>query len=182
MKVSRMARVGVAALTFVCVGQVVFADAAKEQKVTLTQREGNGPYGNSAFSFRQATQDLKKHKNYVDVLLNNCGLLHINMYTSEKNRICDLGAMDLAKAPKEAPANATWMEDCIKPQAGHVYLEEIADDDQKMTVLFRVDQVGQNGVDLTWVTVKPMQGQPLPANHGAAGTHGSCGKNGHPEK
>src|SRR3954471_20476064 len=71
--------------------------------VTLEMRTDNGPYKNSAYSFRQATRDTKVHCNYVDLLLNKCGMLHISTVSSNQNRIVDLGEAKLADAPDEAP-------------------------------------------------------------------------------
>jgi hypothetical protein len=143
--------------------------------VTLEMRTDNGPYKNSAYSFRQATRDAKVHRNYVDLLLNNCGMLHISTVSGNQNRIVDLGEAKLADAPDEAPADAKWMNKSIKPVAGHVYLEEINEDGQTMMVKFHVDEVTDRVVKFTWTTIKPLAG-PAPDEHrGAAGTMGQCG-------
>jgi len=148
-------------------------DAA--QQVTLEMRTDNGPYKKSTYSFRQATGDPAVHKNYVDLLLNKCGLLHISTVSGVESRICDLGKSSLKDAPDTAPADAKWYDECVKPVAGHVYLQEIKADKQTMTVKFLVDEVAEDKVKLTWVTVKPLAGPTPEARRGAAGTMGQCG-------
>jgi hypothetical protein len=152
----------------------VSAETAKGGKAVLEMRKDNGPYKNSAYSFRKATGDPAVHRNYVDLLLNKCGFVHAQMVSGQENRIFDLGKSSLKDAADAAPADAKWLTERFKPQAGHVYLEEIKQHEQTMTVKFIVDEVTADKVKLTWVTVKPLDG-PDDARRGAAGTKGQCG-------
>jgi hypothetical protein len=168
--------IGLAALVVVMAVSVaaVQGAAAEEGTVVLKMRKNNGPYQDSAYSFRRATADPAVHRNYVDLLLNKCGSLHVQMVNGQENRICDLGEVGLKDAPDAAPAHAKWLTDRITPRAGHTYLEEIKQNGQTMTVKFIVDEVTDDSVKLTWKTVKPLEG-PDDARRGAAGTKGQCG-------
>ena len=154
------------------------ASAADEKKpgpreVSLTKRKDNGPYGTSAYSFRFATQT--GHKNYVDLVFNGCGLLHISAVSGVKSRVTDLGEAKLDAAPNAAAADAKWLNDCFKPVQGHVYLQEIDHNGQQLTVKFRADEVADDAIKLTWL---PVAGQPREEperGRGAAGTMGQCG-------
>ena len=141
---------------------------------SLKMRKDNGPYKDSAYSFRKATSDATVHRNYVDLVFNKCGFLHINPVSGEENRITDLGASALKDAPDAAPADARWLVSRFKPLAGHVYIEEIKQHGRTMTVKFLVDQATDDTVKLTWVTVKPLEG-PDDSKRGAAGQMGQCG-------
>ncbi|CAN5434447.1 hypothetical protein BH09PLA1_BH09PLA1_03550 [soil metagenome] len=149
--------------------------AEPEHHVTLEMRQDNGPYKHAAYNFREASGDTAVHRNYVDLLLNKCGMLHINPVTGQANRICDLGALTLKASPDAAPADAKWNTECIKPEQGHVYLEEIDGQGQTMTVKFVVDEVDDGTVKLTWQTVKPLVGPKPAPSRGVAGTMGQCG-------
>lgn len=149
--------------------------ANAERHVTLEMRKDNGPYKKAAYSFRVASQDPAVHKNYIDLLLNKCGQLHVSTVTGVETRVCDLGAGKLADAPKDAPADAKWFSESIKPEADHLYREEIKGQGQTMTAIFHVDAVTPDTVSLTWKTVVPMAGPALAPNRGAAGTQGQCG-------
>jgi hypothetical protein len=151
------------------------ADAPpKGGKAVLEMRKDNGPYKNAAYSFRKATGNPAVHRNYVDLLLNKCGSVHVQMVNGQENRICDLGKTTLKDAPDAAPADAKWLTERFTPKAGHVYLEEVKQNGQTMTVKFIVDEVTADTVKLTWKTVKPLEG-PDDAKRGAAGTKGQCG-------
>ena len=113
-------------------------EARKEAEVTLKRRKDNKAYGEAAYSFRQATHDLAVHRNYVDLVLNGCGQLHVAPVNGAQSKVTDLGAAELQKAPDEAPADAKWMGRSIRPEAGHVYLIDINENQQRMTVKFRV--------------------------------------------
>jgi hypothetical protein len=172
----------VATIVVVCCFTELIAaadDGKAEHHVTLDMRQDSGPYKNSAYSFRKATADPAVHRNYVDLLFNKCGSFHVNMVSGQQNRACDLGAITLKDSPDSAPPDAKWWGECFKPQAGHVYLEEISQHDQTMTVKFIIDEVATKSVKLTWVTVKPLQG-PDDSRRGAAGTMGQCGAT-HPD-
>jgi hypothetical protein len=150
-------------------------EKAKPREVTLKVRQGNGPYGDAAYSFRQTTQDVAVHRNYVDLVLNGCGQLHVSPVNGSKSEICDLGAAELGNAADEAPVDAKWLAESISPQAGHVYLLQVDANEQHMTVKFRVNEVTADAVKLTWVTVKPLEGPAPNPRRGAAGTMGQCG-------
>jgi len=149
------------------------ADAAPQQtQVTLDKRKDNKAYGTSAYSFRKATSDQKIHRNYVDVVFNGTGSLHINPVNGEENQICDLGTVSLKDSPDDAPADAKWFKVCVKPEAGHVYLEQIKQNGQTMTVKFSVDEASGEKVKITWVTIKALEGEE-DTHRGAAGTMGN---------
>lgn len=148
--------------------------APRPTEVTLKMRKDSGDYNKAAYSFRKQTSDAKIHRNYVDLVFDKCGSLHVTPVRGQENRICDLGETTLENAPDESPADATWRSESVAPQAGHVYLEEINQHGQTMTVKFIVDSVTDDTVKLRWVTVKPLEGQDDP-NRGAAGRKGQCG-------
>ena len=149
--------------------------ARKGGEVTLKRRKDNGPYKEAAYSFRQATHDLAVHRNYVDLVLNGCGQLHVAPVNGAESKVTDLGPAELQKAPDEAPADAKWMTRSIRPEAGHVYLIDINENEQRMTVKFRVTEVTEDTLKLAWVTVKPLEGPAPNPRRGAAGTMGQCG-------
>jgi hypothetical protein len=164
-------------LSLLLLGAISFAAPPapnRERKVTLDMRTDNGPYKTSAYSFRKASADEAAHHNYVDLLLNKCGTLHVNMVTGQENRICDLGQSTLKDSPNAAPADAKWFVKHIKPEPDHVYLEEIKQFGQTMTVKFHVDEVKPDAVQLTWVTVEPLKGKD-DGRRGAAGLNVQCG-------
>lgn len=160
----------------VCVASLVTAREAdpKPSSVTLTKR-ADSAYGTAAFSFRTASSDLAVHKNYVDLVFNGCGLLHVAPTSGSKNRICDLGKHTLDTSPDAAPADVKWLAECVTPVAGHVYLEDINDQGQTMQVKFRVDELKPDAVTITYLVVTPLGGEPMDPRRGRAGTMGQCG-------
>ncbi|MEM8875927.1 MAG: hypothetical protein AAGD32_16895 [Planctomycetota bacterium] len=150
-------------------------EAGKSAQITLEKRVENGPYKNSAYSFRQETHDVAIHKNYVDLLLNRCGLIHISPVSGMSSRVTDLGEMPLAASPDVAPDNADWHTEWIEPVIGHVYLQQIEDGPQTMIVKYHIDEVHEDAVKLTWTVIQPFQGPERAPNAGAAGTKGQCG-------
>jgi hypothetical protein len=151
------------------------ADPPEVREVTLKIRKDNGPYGEAAYSFRQATHDVAVHRNYVDVLLNGCGHLHVRTVTGYESRICDLGKAALEDAPDAPRDDAAWKTESLRPAAGHVYLLEVKDSGQTMTVKFAADEVTDKAVTLRWTTVTPLAGPAPDPNRGRAGTMGQCG-------
>ena len=162
------------------VGIVRAADPAPSTEVTLTKRGNNGPYGTSAYSFRLASQDQVVHRNYVDLVFNGCGQLHINPVNGMQSRITDLGTASLDSGAVPLPT-AAWRSRSILPQAGHVYFQEIKDERQSFAVRFLVTEMDGDTLKLRWQPVDPTHRVlPLAAGKGAAGTMGQCGGP-HPE-
>ncbi|MGH7150198.1 MAG: hypothetical protein ACREIU_05855, partial [Planctomycetota bacterium] len=93
----------VAAFAFVAFPPAVGPHSAgvpqKRTKVVLEKRSA-GEYGNSAYSYFFASRDAAAHLNYADLLFNNCGLLHFNVYPDAKNRLASLGKVDFAGVRK----------------------------------------------------------------------------------
>ena len=177
-----LARVGFALCIVALSALAGHAAEPTPTEVTLTKRADNGVYGTSAYSFRLASQDYTVHHNYVDVVFNGCGQLHINPVIGMSSRIVDLGAVPFGPAVATPPADAPWRERSITPQAGHVYYQEIRDERQSFAVEFLVSEASADGVKLRWEPVDPAhQVLPLPPGKGAAGTAGQCGGP-HPEK
>ncbi len=151
---------------------------AGTQQFSLTKRQEQGPYGNSAYSFRHASAELTEHRNEVDLVYSNCGLLHINPVGRMSSRVTDLGEAALEAAPDAADENAKWLEQSVKPQQGHVYLQEIVAHDQRSLVKFRVDEAAGDSLKISWVAIE-LDPPPAPApgqgQRGRAGTMGLCG-------
>ena len=151
----------------------VLADPRRSLKLTV--RKDNDAYETSAYSFTNASQDVAEHHNYVQLVYNTCGSLHINPFGGSKNRIADLGAVDFAtvKVPEEG-----WKEQCVRPREGHVYVLEIGALDKqpgKDYVKFIVTSIGDDGeLSIEWVPMGE-ELRPLGANSGANGTMGACG-------
>ena len=148
----------------------------QEKKSTdfeLTIREGNGAYGTAAYSFRFSAQSLRVHRNLVDLVYNRCGNLHVNAHGGMKSRIADLGVVsfdEVDTAPKKG-----WKVDCVRPQKGHVFVQEINDRQQKAYVKFTVTAVERNGtLKVKWSPLKSNEDWPH-FRRGGAGTMGQCG-------
>ena len=145
-------------------------------EVTLTKRTDNGAYGTSAYSFRLASQSYAVHHNYVDLVFNACGQLHINPVNGMSSRIVDLGAIPFGPSVVAPPAGAAWHRESITPQAGHVYLQEIKDERQSFAVEFLVTDATADTVKLRWEPTDPAHHVlPLPPGKGAGGSMGQCG-------
>lgn len=178
------ARVGFTLCALIVSLSLARASDPAPTEVTLTKRANNGAYGTSAYSFRLASQDYAAHRNYVDLVFNGCGQLHINPVTGMGSRIADLSKIPFASTAPTAPpdGDSAWRQRSITPQAGHVYLQDIKDERQSFTVEFIVTEVSANTVKLRWQAVDPThQLLPLAPDKGAAGTAGQCGGP-HPEK
>ncbi len=145
-------------------------------EVTLTKRADNGAYGTSAYSFRLASQNYAVHHNYVDLVFNGCGQLHINPVNGMSSRIVDLGAIPFGPSVVTPPADAAWHQESITPQAGHVYYQEIKDQRQSFAVEFLITNATADTVKLRWEPADPAhQVLPLAPGKGAGGTMGQCG-------
>jgi len=148
----------------------------KATEVTLTKRANNNAYGTSAYSFRFASQDFASHQNFVDLVFNLCGQLHINPHGGMNSRITDLGVVDFAPVAATPSAGATWFKDSIIPQAGHVYYQEIKYENQNFAVEFIVTSVTAKTVKLRWEPVDPAHKfLQIKSGEGPAGTIGQCG-------
>jgi hypothetical protein len=150
--------------------------------LTLNMRQDNGPYGGAAYSFRQKSSDAAVHKNSADLVFNGCGHLHVSPVSNNESRICDLGKLALADAPDAPPDGARWYSESIRPAPGHVYLLDIRDTGQTMTVKFSADAVTSSAVNLTWTVVAPLDGPATAANRAYAGTMGQCGGGPHADE
>jgi len=141
--------------------------------VDLTRRLDNGPYGQSAYSFRYSTGDVDVHKGSVDLVYERCGLLHVSLHGGQENRILDVGS----KPPEDGAVlpSSGWRERSIKPIAGHYYIQEVAFGDHATVVRFQVMEFTPDHVRLRWM---PIDGDscpwPLDLNAGA-GRKGQCG-------
>ena len=147
-------------------------------QVTLTRRRHNGAYGTSAYSFRHATQQLTEHRNYVDLVFNNCGLLHIRPHGDLTSDIVDLGAMSLADAEGRVPpmSQVGWHHESIQPELGHVYFQQIEDGRQSFSLWFRILKITPDALTLEWRPTDPARTLlALETGRGAAGTMGLCG-------
>lgn len=172
----------VAACFFALSPLVLHAADPAGTEVTLTKRADNGAYGSSAYSFRLSSQDFAVHRNYVDLVFNGCGLLHINPVNGMTSRVVDLGAVPFAPAPATPPADAAWHRNSITPQVNHVYFQDIKDQRQNFAVEYVVTEVGPDTIKLRWLPVDPdHKVLPLAPGKGAAGTMGQCGGS-HPEE
>ena len=110
------------------------------------------------------------------MVFNGCGQLHINPVNGMDSRVTDLGAVPFVLPAPTPPANATWLQSSVTPQAGHVYLQEIKDERQDFMVEFLVTEANADTVKLRWQPVDSAhQVLPLAPGKGAAGTMGQCG-------
>lgn len=139
----------------------------------LKMRSNNGAYETSAFSFRSATQEINKHQNYVDLVYNGCGSLHFNPVGRMTNRVADLGEMKLDEAAEKISGEEDWHEHAIAPKKGHVYIQKIDAQGQKMLVQFRIDDIEQDTLSVSWRTLEKLKGDI--GQRGRAGTMGQCG-------
>jgi hypothetical protein len=122
------------------------------------------------------------HDNYVDLVFNNCGVLHFNPVGDMSSRATDLGVGTLDGTPRAAGADAKWFAQSVRPEAGHVYLLEINADDQRSLVKFRIDDVQGDSMKISWTAIElapPPQPAPGDGKRGRAGTMGLCGGDGH---
>jgi hypothetical protein len=164
-------------------------DRVFPQTVRLTRRNG-GRYGGAAFSFLYASQSAAVHHNYVDLLYGHCGLLHVNVVTGTRNRVVDVGTRPLADL-SEAPDQG-WLQRCVWPRQGHVYVQRVDYGVAAFYVQFRILEVSDRYVVLEWspieaadppsaderVAISDSYGRPPSADSGAlpwAGLAGTCG-------
>lgn len=138
--------------------------------VTLTKRKDDGPYGSSAFSFRYATQDIAIHKNDVDLVYNNCGLVHVAPQGGLKNRIAKVKGTAITDA-LNFPTQS-WQSTCFEPEKDGVYIMEIDDSVTHMRVRLHVSSVTETELQFEWTPFRDVA-------IGTSGTLGACtGKHG----
>lgn len=164
-----------------CLG--LASEPAKVEKASLVRRPdevafSNG-YGGSGYSFKLRTNDDEVHRNYVDICYSNCQELHLRMVADQSNRVTDLGSAELAAAPDQAPADATWHALSFDPEVGHVYLLQVAEDTERMTVKVRIDALTDKQVDFSWTVAEPLSGGIDRTHWGKAGAMGMCGAGRH---
>ena len=147
-------------------------DEAKAKSVILTRRMNNNAYGTSAYSFKDATHDLRVHRNNVDLVFNGCGLLHFNPVGGMRSRVADLGEAEL-DVEFDEDQDRIWARDAFYPEEGHVYWQEIKTRFQTMTVKFRVEELERDEMRITWMVVRELEGDAPPG--GMSGTMGQCG-------
>lgn len=152
-------------------------DSAQDQysrELTLTVRRDNGAYGTSAFSFRFNSQELREHQNQVDLVYNRCGLLHVTAHGGMRSRVVDLGEVNFLQQ-QDVPEEGDWLNRCVQPVAGHVYVQEINDGRQIAYVKFKVLEIKQDGeLSIRWSPLDSMKDWPS-FEPGWAGTMGQCG-------
>ncbi len=156
----------------------------KKTKVVLEKRSG-GEYGNSTYSFFLASRDVAVHRNYADLLLNNCGLLHFNVYSGAKNRVARLGKVDFADV-KKLPDDG-WLETSALPAVGNVCVFDgrigMPGAEGKYAVKFVVTAMAPDSITIEWAPLGDMPKPPASTKEtGAAGAMGKCGTPPHKEK
>ncbi len=149
-------------------------EKSKSSKIVLTRRADSGAYGTSAFSFTSETQQLDKHRNYVDLVFNQCGHLHVNPVIGMESRVADLGEQEDLDVEGPRGDGRVWATKSFPPQQGHVYWQEIKTNGLTMTVKFRVNEISRDEIKIDWEVVEPLEGTPLATGTGVAGTLGSC--------
>ena len=147
-------------------------------KVILTRRANNGSYGTTAYSFRHQTQELKLHRNNVDIVFNGCGQLHINPHAGLQGRISDLGNVELAKVAladlKKVPQQS-WRRFCLPPVDGHVYLHDGRYLNQRFAIAFKIKVIKPDRLELQWRTLGQQAAEDAKYRYVGAGTMGQCG-------
>jgi hypothetical protein len=139
--------------------------AEQATRVTLTRRAESGPYATSAYSFRYASQDLAVHHNAVDLVFNDCGLVHISAYGGQQNRVARVKGKDLADVnvmPEEG-----WLKACFRPEKDALYVMVVDDGSTRFRVKFHVLEAKDDKVTLEWA---PFREAPAGEN----GTMGHC--------
>ncbi|HKB15108.1 MAG TPA: hypothetical protein VKF62_03535 [Planctomycetota bacterium] len=155
----------------------------KKTKVVLQKRTGDD-YGNAGYSFLFSSRDPAVHRNYVDLLLNSCGLLHFNPYTSCRNRVASLGKVEFAGV-KKLPTEG-WLKTSVRPVEGSVYVFEggisIPEITAKYAVKFVVTEVKVDSVTIEWAPLGDMPKAPGEKSRTAPVTAmGRCGTPPHDE-
>ena len=147
-------------------------------KVVLTRRANNGPYETSAYSFRHETQDVKLHRNNVDVVFNGCGQLHINPHGGLQGVIADVGEGELEKLTlekvKQVPKQA-WRRFCLLPEDGHLYIHKGRFLNQEFTVAFKIKQIAPDKLGMQWRFLEQQERGEQKYRYVGAGTMGQCG-------
>lgn len=141
-------------------------------EIKLDRRTEN-EYGKSAYSFRYRTQAKSKHKNYVDVVYSANGNLRVSNHGGMESGVIDLGekvgeGFDIGNIKLDQ-----WQKREIKPVTGHYYVYHVMANPNRMTVVFRVDQLSEDQVGITAWYEKGKDKWPVSLERrGAAGTSG----------
>ena len=147
------------------------SEANKNVQTVKLERRTQPEYGKSCFSFRHRTQDVTKHKNYVDVVYEH-GRMRINNHGGMKCRIADLGTEKDIKKAGEMVKDAKWSEKLLPPVAGRTYALEIVEEKHKMYALFHVTKVDAKAMEFVWQP-NPKKNWPVDlTRRGAAGVSG----------
>jgi hypothetical protein len=134
-------------------------------RVTLTRRAASGgPYGTSAYSFQFQSQDVAVHHNAVDLVFNNCGLVHVAAYGGQKNRVARVSGKKLADV-NVMPTDG-WLKSSFLPEKDAMYVMEVDDGTVRFPVKFHVLEAKSDKVTIEWM---PMH------VGGENGTMGFCG-------
>ena len=149
-------------------------DADKSMRTVKLEKRTATEYGKSGFSFRYKTQDITKHKNYVDVVYEQ-GRMRINNHGGIKCRIADLGTEKDIKKANEMLKDAKWSDKLLPPVAGRTYALDIVEDKHKMSALFHVTKVDEKVMEFVWQP-DPKKKWPVDlTRRGAAGCSGMMG-------
>ncbi|HET6202306.1 MAG TPA: hypothetical protein VFI25_05825 [Planctomycetota bacterium] len=156
----------------------------KRTKVVLTKR-ATQPYENSGYSFFFASRDPKVHRNYVDLLYGNCGLLHFNAYGGSRNRVASLG--DVEYASVHAVPDHGWFKTSVRPRKGQVYVFDgglpTPDGIEKYAVKFVITDLDSKSLTIEWTPLGEMPRAPgRTTRMGDAGAAGLCGMPPHGEE
>jgi hypothetical protein len=141
----------------------------------LTRKQAQADYGTSAASFRYATSNPQKCKNMIDVVYNNCGLLHFTPYGSTASFVADAGEGSLEQL-RELPTQGWHRANCLLPKNGHSYALEIREDGVSYTFKFHVIDLSSESVTLEWSGIgESRTPKPISPLQGGAGVFPLCG-------
>ena len=158
------AAIGLATAPFSLAGE-------KPVKVTMVKRTEGGEYGQSAYSFRFASQDAEIHRNHVDLFFESCGLVHLGT-TGTKNRIARVEGKKLSDVDS-LPTDG-WLESSFAPNKGELYALEIFGDEFRFRVKLRIVDVKGGKITFEWLPLRV-------SSSSSAGVAGQCG-GGHPAR
>ena len=140
-------------------------------RITLDRRTTTD-YRRSAYSFRYDSQDINRHRNYVDIVYSANGLMRVNNHGGLKNLICDLGKNAPLDNDLKKVARRSWTEKMIEPKQGHTYGLQIQEMGEKMTVAFRITQLEDNKLQFVFVNLSNKEWSVPNYNRGMAGASG----------
>ncbi len=130
-------------------------------------------YNKSAFSFRYNSQDVAVHKNYVDIVYSANLHIRINNHGGLESRIVDLGETPEQGFHVDGIDDERWQTRQIRPVGGHYYLHQVVEEGNEMLVIFRVDEVDNQTLQITGWARSDQQAWPVSLERrGAAGTSG----------